>query len=244
MQRYLPICLVVVVLNSLVAVAAATPISIANHSFETTLAATPLTPPRAASWSFSFPENQFSLPADASLLASGKAPDGNRVLASISVLGGSFYVFNVADELLTANTRYTVLIDVGRPLPGYSIATSFGSVPLTPAGYRISLQTFPGGDELASDVNSLVTPSGGFVTAKLTFDIPHGDPRVGEGMFIGLGVVSGAEPGSAYAALFDNVRIDAAPIPEPSTLALGGLAATALLGIAIRARRNTLRRPA
>ncbi len=214
---------------------AATPITIANHSFEATLAATPPTPPRAAVW-FTLSTTQFSLPADSSLLASGKAPDGARVLATVSLPSfGTGYVVGIADELLKANTRYTVLVDVGRPLPGYSIPTSFSSIPLTPAGYRIDLGTFPGDVDLASDVNSLVTPSGGFVTAKLTFDIPDGDPRIGEALHIGLGSVSGAEPG-AYSALFDNVRIDAVPIPEPTSF---GMASSALVAaLAISGYRN------
>lgn len=213
----------------------ATPITIPNHSFETTLASTPPTPPRAASWAILSP-TQFSLLADSSLLASGTAPDGDRVLATVNVILGTGYVYNVADELLKANTRYTVQVDVGRPLPGYSIPNSLGAIPLTPAGYRVDVGTIPGNVDLASDVNSLVTPSGGFVTAKLTFDIPNGDPRIGQALYISLGALHGDNQ-EAYTALFDNVRIDAVAIPEPASIWLACCAFTGLVALCARRRR-------
>lgn len=151
--------------------------------------------------------------------------------------------FTIADQPLAANTRYTVQVDVGRPLAGNSLYDGSNEIPLIPADYRIELRV--DGGLIAEDDNSLATPLGGFVTSTLTFDIPEGDPRIGKSLAVYLSAKRGDQNYDTYAAaLFDNVRIDAAPIPEPTTMTLGGLAAAALLGIAISARRNTQRGPA
>ena len=87
--------------------------------------------------------------------------------------------------------------------------------------------------EIAEDLNSLAPPNGSFLTSVLTFTspldlaLPFGPLEI---RFQSLGF-----GGLDSQVNFDNVRLDATVIPEPST---GLLLGSALLGMAASRRRR------
>jgi len=116
----------------------------------------------------------------------------------------------LAGNVLTANTVYTLLVDVGdrtdTVVPTYTVGL------------------YAGGNLLAQDNNSL-EPINGFLTSTVAFTALAGDPRLGGTLEIRLF-------SNDVQTNFDNVRLDAtarvAAVPEPATLALLGITLAAL----------------
>ena len=133
-------------------------------------------------------------------------PDGNQVAYSN---GGT--IAQQLSAVLQPNTRYTLSVDIGRrkvlPFLGNNIRLLAGDTGLTTLA-----------------ISNSVTPAAGTferVTVSYTSgDI--GDPLIGKPLHIYL---------SSYGVQtnFDNITLDASPIPEPS--AMLGLLGFGLLGI-------------
>lgn len=104
---------------------------------------------------------------------------------------------------LQPSTRYTLSVAVGNIANDVNPPHNqfqFDGFP----GYRIDL--LAGGVILASDVNTLLPPAGGFVTASITIDIGTSHPQAGQPLGIRLINQNGA-PG--LEVNFDDVHLDA-----------------------------------
>jgi hypothetical protein len=116
----------------------------------------------------------------------------------------------VLTSLLAANTVYTLTVDVG------------DRTNLTFAGAVLNLGTGAGvgNNLLPAVVVSNTTPNNtpnagdGWQTWQSTFTTGAAPPNLGQPLRIDLAGVSGIQ------TLFDNVRLDASPVPEPAVSSL------------------------
>ena len=115
-------------------------------------------------------------------------------------------------ETLQANTKYTLTANIG------NIAT-IGSIDFDGfPGYRIDLMA--GGSVLATDNNSLLPGEGLFEETSFSFTTGSASSDIGENLGIRLVNLNG--PG--IEVNFDNIRLDATSVPEPSSfLMIAGL---------------------
>ena len=134
------------------------------------------------------------------------APDGkNAGYAFIldEVGSGVVGLSQTLDEQLTANTRYTLQVDVGNPAPNPFVQADLSGFP----GYRVELVA--GGEVLAKDNNSLSIAEGAFETSTVTFTAPQMDSSLGEQLEIRLVNIAEASGLESNVKLvdFDNVRL-------------------------------------
>lgn len=118
----------------------------------------------------------------------------------------------VLTSTLQMSTFYTLTVEVG------NFAGSIGSFNFTGfPGYRVDL--LAGSTVIASDNNTLTPGEGIFETSVVTFETGSNHTNAGEALSIRLVNLNGA----GIEVNFDNVRLDASPVPEPSTAFLGAL---------------------
>jgi hypothetical protein len=118
---------------------------------------------------------------------------------------------------VTVNTRYTLMVDVGWRS---DVATAYPTFP----GFTVEL--LAGSSVLASETSTQAPPAGQLMPFTLVYDVLPGNPLVGEALGIRLGT-------SGIQVNFDNVALDASPVPLPAPLVLLGSAiglATSLFG--------------
>lgn len=198
--------------------AAAASVFVANHSFEAQVLGDGQYQNGSAptGWSSGYAEPSGPVNPLANEF-NGPVPDGQNVMFSATGYDGQpYYQGNVVQQVLdglTANTRYTLMVDVGR------------STQVDLADFAVQLV---GGDGLGS-----VFASGSF----LNDEIAAGDFRTLTLTFDAVAPISGplgirlrtfhnpAQGQSQRVAFFDNVRLDASPlaaaaVPEPSSWAL------------------------
>jgi hapalindole H/12-epi-hapalindole U/12-epi-fischerindole U synthase len=119
----------------------------------------------------------------------------------------------VLSSTLQLSTQYTLTVEVG----------NFSDFDITPfdftgfPGYRIDL--YAGSTLLASDNNTLSPGEGVFATSTFTYTTGASHANVGQALGIRLVNLNGA----GTEVNFDNVRLDATAVPEPSTSVLGGI---------------------
>lgn len=150
----------------------------------------------------------------------GAAPEGLTVGVTNGISLGDSPV-DVLDQqlasVLTANTTYTLQVDVGRvsrtEVSGFHV-TAFESL-----SYKVAL--LAGNSVLAQDNNSLSLALGAYGVSCVTYTALAGDPLIGQNLRIQLA-------GGSYAA-FDDVQLTAVAVPEPSSFIL---AAFGLIGLA------------
>lgn len=161
----------------------------------------------------------------------GGSPQANN--SALVFLAGPVNFEAGLQQTLTATlqpfTRYTLSVQVGNIASGTSIAGSsdgggiFYDLDGFP-GYRIDL--LAGGSVIASDNNSLgaLIPEGQFRLSTVNFETGASHANMGQNL--GIRLVNLDIPGTQAAPNievdFDDVRLNAAAIPEPSTLLLGG----------------------
>ena len=125
-------------------------------------------------------------------------PDGDQV----AYINNGFLTQSLSD-VLTANTQYTLDVDIGWR-DHYSSSPDF------------IVELLAGNNVLAFD-NSTLLNKGSWETSTLSYFASSSDAYLGQNLGIRL-----TKTGSNQTN-FDNVRIDAASVPEPSILALMGL---------------------
>ncbi|OYY95515.1 MAG: hypothetical protein B7Y41_03160 [Hydrogenophilales bacterium 28-61-23] len=205
-MKYVPSALFALTLAASLSANAA-PVSITNHSFESTVLADGINGVGIVGWINSTggafnprigPTGHFTNPI----------PDGNNT----AWLNGGGATQTLISTLLTANTAYTLMVEVGdrrdNVFPGYQVALLAGNT------------------VLASE--SSLQPNDGFLTSTVNYTALAGNPLLGTALTIRL-TANGTQVN------FDNVRLDVSPVPEPETYALM-LAGLGLVGFAARRR--------
>lgn len=175
----------------------------------------------------------------------GGAPEGAQ--AALVFLGGGLNgpagLQQTLSATLAADTLYTLKVEIGNigsdvSLPGSADGGGlFYNLEGFP-GYRIEL--LAGGLVIGSDsVSAGAIPEGEWGTATLVVDSTNFAALAGQSL--GVRLVNLDLPGSFAAPAievdFDDVRLTAAPVPEPTTVALW-LAGLALTGLGVVRRRN------
>lgn len=195
----------------------ATAIYVANHSFEDQVLPDGgfINGSGPSGWSAGYAEpsgplNPLSSDFD------GPVPDGQNVMFSATGYDGSPYysgdVYQTVASSLAANTRYTLMVDVGRS--NFSELADFAA--------ELSGGSFVNFSTLASGTfNDLA--AGEFRTLTITFDSLEA-----QDIPLSIRLRTMHNPGQGQTqrvAFFDNVRLDASPIvagavPEPATWAM------------------------
>lgn len=195
---------------------------VANHSFEANVLADGASTASAAGWTITPSAGSFN--PDAASFTQTLVPDGQNVAYAYS--GGTLSQA-VAGAVLMPGYQYVLMVDVG-----YRKNSAPGQFP----PYAVEL--LAGGTALAPDPGtgvSLVPNNDQFLTSVTTFTTVHANSLVGLPLSIRLSHLASA---SSSQVIFDNVRLFAFQVPEPSSWALAGLGAVALAGFALRRRRN------
>ena len=145
-----------------------------------------------------------------------EAPEGENTLFLSGSSGGNrnqpASVSQTLTEILTANTTYTLQVEVGNRFD-----SDF-------SGYSIEL--LAGGNVLALE-NSLSPLEGNFETSVLSFTASPGNPNLGQALEIRFSV-PGSQPN------FDNVRLDATVIPIPASIVLFSMGLIGLTFISLK----------
>jgi hypothetical protein len=207
-----------VVLFGLAGRVQASPIVVANPSFEVPVIAADgaVTNVGVVGWTLANAAFAFNPTA-----ANATPTDGTNVL----FLQATGSASQTLAAVLTANTLYSLLVDVGSRA---DFNFSFG--------YTVEL--LAGSTVLGTD-NAPVPASGTWAQASIQYTALAGDPLLGQALAIRLTNV----PSGSSTTLMDNVRLDGSlvqpPGPGPSTVPEPG---TALLLISGMAARRFLRR--
>lgn len=169
------------------------------------------------------------------------APDGTRVGIAFNfydntVGDGEYGLQQQTSNVLTANTSYTLRVEIGNITSGTDLGSNFydfGGFP----GYRVDLLAIDNLGNvtvLTSDNNTLdgSIPEGDWATSTVSHTTGDSDAELGQ--FIGIRLVNlnQLDPDNPTADVevdFDNVRLDAIAIPEPASLILLGLGGMMLM---------------
>ncbi|MEN9840291.1 MAG: hypothetical protein RL376_91 [Verrucomicrobiota bacterium] len=172
-------------------------------------------------------------PSSTTLYASGAAEGSNVGVVFLGDAGSGVEsgLVQTLSATLALNTRYVLTVAVGNitndaQAPHNSF--NFTGFP----GYRVDF--LAGGTVIASDNNSLLPPEGQFLTSTVDLSIGASHAQAGQTLGIRLVNLDGA---NGLEVNFDDVRLDASPIPEPATASLV-LGAAALVGVSCRRRRR------
>lgn len=226
--------------------AGATPLSVANHSFENIAAESPYN-------EFTFGPLLGWAPYDPGAITGGGggptffigtltptvitdppnyeyfptgAPDGSRVGIAFNFFGsggaGAYGLEQTLGDTLLPNTAYTLQVEIGNIASGRSVDGTVFDLDGFP-GYRVDL--LAGGDVLASDNNLLAgtIAEGTFATSTVGFTTGGSHLQLGQSLgirLVNLNVVDPSAPSADLEVDFDNVRLSAVPVPEPGVIAL------------------------
>lgn len=161
------------------------------------------------------------------------APDGSRVAIlynSAQKGSGEYGISQTLTENLTANTQYTLTVQVGNITSGTSQNGTFYDLSNFP-GYRIDLMA--AGSVIASDNNTLSIAEGAWGTSTVSFTTGS---SVLANQALGIRLVSlNATTGTPDNEVdFDLVQLTATTIPEPSVFLF---AISSLFGLMFIRRR-------
>ena len=154
----------------------------------------------------------------------GPAPEGIKVSILFNSAGqgtGEYGYEQSLADVLTANTNYTLSVDVGNIASGFSQDGTFFDLSEFP-GYRVEL--LAGDQVIASDNNSHAIAEGEFETATVQFTTGSSHALLGQALGIRLVNLNEIPDGFTQQNSpdlevdFDNVRLDATSIPEPTGL--------------------------
>lgn len=150
------------------------------------------------------------------------APEGNQIgfVAREIPTPGPASIAQVLSDTLQANSLYTLTGQVGHPI-GFGMSANPDTV------YTVELLA---GNTILSTLSG-TGPEGSFIPFQLTFN-STGSPFIGQALQIRLSSTQ-AQTG------FDDIALNATPVPEPSTLCF---IATGFLGLLGRGRPKYKRR--
>jgi hypothetical protein len=148
-----------------------------------------------------------------------RAPDGVNV-GVVFLRNTSNFAEAGLQQILAAtlqlNTTYTLTVEVGNFADDNNMDSfDFDGFP----GYRIDLMADGNPIPLASDLNTLMPGEGIFETSTVSFTTGSSHTDAGQALAIRLVNLNG----SGIEVNFDDVRLDATPVPEPSTAILGAI---------------------
>jgi hypothetical protein len=152
---------------------------------------------------------------------------GNQVAFFFASDGqGPSSLSQTTTAVIAPDTRYTLSVAVGQSET--SLGRPFG-------GYNIALMS--GANVLASSQNVTTPAPDSFSTVSVSFTTGLSDPSIGSLLAFRLSSTASGPGGGVITETFmDNVQLSAASVPEPSSIALAGLAA---VGLAIFVRRRS-----
>ena len=232
------------------ATAHAAPVPVANPGFEADFAAPnsfPVLTPQG--WSLYDPHGIVDQTVDAigvlnptsSTYFPAGAPEGSNValvFLSGDTGGGPVGLLQLLAATLQPDTAYTLAVEVG------NIASGVGAPPFDQffdldgfPGYAVQL--LAGGVVIAEDANTLAATlaEGTFATSTVAIEVGAQHAQLGAALAIRLVNLNipgtPTEPGIEVD--FDDVRLDATPVPEPS---LAAQAIGAIAALAARHRRG------
>ncbi len=151
--------------------------------------------------------------------------EGNQVAFFFASDGqGPSSLSQTTSAVIAADTTYSLSVAVGQAEA--SLGRPF-------AGYDIALMS--GATVLASNLNLITPAPDTFSTVSISYTPGPSDPSIGSLLSIRLSSTASGPGGGVITETFmDNVQLTA--VPEPSSIALAGLAA---VGLAIFVRRRS-----
>ncbi len=217
--------------------AAAAPVPVTNHSFETPdvggfqdnngIAAGTALPDMSNAWYYLGGFSAGGSPVGVEETAANGAQTGGDGSQSGYVnVGAALGSANLG--VIQANTTYTLTTGVTGRFNGFNSTSGAGiALASVPSGLAGDVNLANSANWLASNAISFATlqaAGGAFNDYQASFSTGAAGGAIGQELVVVL--MSQDNPGSNNPIGFDNVRVDAAPVPEPaacSLLALGGL---------------------
>lgn len=150
------------------------------------------------------------------------APEGDRVALAFNFSGsgggGEYGLQQTLAETLQANHRYTLDVEIGNIAAGFAQNGTFFDLNGFP-GYRVDL--LAGGVLLAQDDNLLggMIAEGVFETSTISFTSGAIHSQLGQALqirLVNLNVIDAGFPTADLEVDFDDVRLNASAVPEPS----------------------------
>ncbi|MEH1943146.1 MAG: PEP-CTERM sorting domain-containing protein [Nostoc sp.] len=140
-----------------------------------------------------------------------EAPEGNNVgyvYLTYPPGSGAVGISQTLPSLLTANTKYTLQVEIANipPVNGFTTLDGF-------PGYAIQL--LAGGTLLSQDYNNLSITEGAFVTSSISYISLANNPNLGKPLEIRLLNLLQSD---GIEINFDNVKLNATQIPEPASI--------------------------
>ncbi|TWT54902.1 hypothetical protein Pla22_25560 [Rubripirellula amarantea] len=152
------------------------------------------------------------------------AAEGQRVGIAFNFAGtdgqGEYGMQQTLTATLQAHTDYSLMVDIGNIASGTAQNNTFFDLDGFP-GYRVDL--LAGGVVLHSDDNSLsgAIAEGEFGTSVLSFTTGDTHAQLGQALgirLVNLNQLDASFPDANLEVDFDNVRLNAVAVPEPSSL--------------------------
>ena len=163
------------------------------------------------------------------------APEGDKVLILFNSTregDGEYGLEQTLVETWQANTHYRLSVEVGNIGSGFAQNGTFFDLSEFP-GYRVEL--LAGGTVIAQDLNSLVIPERQWGTSIVEFTTGDSDAFLGQQLrirLVNLNQIPGGftqETSPDLEVDFDNVVLEATPIPEPHSAGFVFLGVVVLL---------------
>ncbi|MEM6471739.1 MAG: PEP-CTERM sorting domain-containing protein [Planctomycetota bacterium] len=152
------------------------------------------------------------------------APEGQRVGIAFGFFGsggsGEYGLQQTLTETLQSHRRYELEVEIGNIASGTAVNNDFFNLDGFP-GYRVDLMA--GDSVIGQDLNTLAgsIPEGAFATSRISFTSGATHEAMGQELSIRLVNLNEVDPLFPNADLevdFDNVRLTAVSVPEPSSL--------------------------